>query len=371
MKGLGSAALALVAIFAVWSAGYVVNEAEQVILTQFGRPVGNPISAPGFHFKLPFVQEVHRFDKRFLEWDGEANQLPTRDKRFIWVDTYARWRISDPLKFFQRLKDERGAQTRLDDILDGETRNSIANHDLVEVVRTTNRTPALDESQTEEELVTLEPIAVGREKIREEILTKSQARTEDLGIEILDVRLKRINYVAEVQGKVFDRMIAERERIAARFRSEGEGEAAAHPGREGARVEADRLGGLPHRRGDPRPGRRARDRDLRQGLQPVARLAGLLRVLEDHGDLRSHRRRHHDPGLLERRRLLRLPEEQLRPQALSAGRPAQSPLSVCAAMTTLAPAPVPTTLPSYIISALAGGCWKVPGICARVRNAKS
>ena len=225
MKGLGSAALALAAILAVWSAGYVVNEAEQVILTQFGRPVGNPISAPGFHFKLPFVQEVHRFDKRFLEWDGEANQLPTRDKRFIWVDTYARWRISDPLKFFQRLKDERGAQTRLDDILDGETRNSIANHDLVEVVRTTNRTPALDESQTAEELVTLDPIEVGREKIREEILAKSQARTEDLGIEILDVRLKRINYVAEVQGKVFDRMIAERERIAARFRSEGEGEA--------------------------------------------------------------------------------------------------------------------------------------------------
>lgn len=225
MKGLGSAALALVAIFAVWSAGYVVNEAEQVILTQFGRPVGRPVSAPGFHFKLPFVQQVHRFDKRFLEWDGEANQLPTRDKRFIWVDTYARWRISDPLKFFQRLKDERGAQTRLDDILDGETRNSIANHDLVEVVRTTNRTPALDESQTAEELVTLDPIEVGREKIREEILAKSQARTEDLGIEILDVRLKRINYVAEVQEKVFDRMIAERERIAARFRSEGEGEA--------------------------------------------------------------------------------------------------------------------------------------------------
>lgn len=225
MKGLGAAALALVAIFAVWSAGFVVNEAEQVILTQFGRPVGRPVSAPGFHLKLPFVQQVHRFDKRFLEWDGEANQLPTRDKRFIWVDTYARWRISDPLKFFQRLKDERGAQTRLDDILDGETRNSIANHDLVEVVRTTNRTPALDESQTAEELVTLDPIEVGREKIREEILAKSQARTEDLGIEILDVRLKRINYVAEVQGKVFDRMIAERERIAARFRSEGEGEA--------------------------------------------------------------------------------------------------------------------------------------------------
>ena len=222
-------ALLVVAIFLAvltfGNAGYVVDEAQQVILTRFGKPVGAPVSTPGFHLKMPFVTVVHYFDKRFLEWDGEANQLPTRDKRFIWVDTYARWRISDPLKFFQRLKDERGAQTRLDDILDGETRNSIANHDLVEVVRTSNRTPELDESQTVEERVTLEPIAVGRDRIREEILTKAQARTSDLGIEILDVRLKRINYVTEVQDKVFDRMIAERQRIAARFRSQGEGEA--------------------------------------------------------------------------------------------------------------------------------------------------
>jgi membrane protease subunit HflC len=225
MKPLLAAAIALAAFLAVSSSSYVVNEAEQVILTQFGRPVGDPVSTPGFHVKVPFIQRVHRFENRFLEWDGEANQLPTRDKRFIWVDTYARWRITDPLKFFQRLKDERGAQTRLDDILDGETRNAIANHDLVEVVRTTNRAPEIDASQTEEERVTLEPIQAGREKIRLEILAKAQARTVDLGIEILDVRLKRINYVAEVQDKVFDRMIAERERIAARFRSQGEGEA--------------------------------------------------------------------------------------------------------------------------------------------------
>ncbi|MCL4839302.1 MAG: protease modulator HflC [Thermoanaerobaculia bacterium] len=219
--------LAAVVLGAIALSGlvYVVDEAEQVIRTQFGRPVGDPVTTPGLHFKVPLIQKVHRFEKRFLEWDGEANQLPTRDKRFIWVDTYARWRISDPLKFFQRLKDERGAQTRLDDILDGETRNAIANHDLVEVVRTTNRTPEVDESQTEEERVVLETIVDGREKIRLEILAKAQARTGDLGIEILDVRLKRINYVAEVQAKVFDRMIAERERIAARFRSQGEGEA--------------------------------------------------------------------------------------------------------------------------------------------------
>jgi membrane protease subunit HflC len=224
MRILTLFAVFLVVVFLL-GAVFVVGEPEQVILTQFGKPVGTPISAPGLHFKVPLIQEVHRFEKRFLEWDGEANQLPTRDKRFIWVDTYARWRISDPLKFFQRLKDERGAQTRLDDILDGETRNAIANHDLVEVVRTTNREPEVDESQTAEERVTLEAIQSGREKIRVEILTKAQSRTEDLGIEILDVRLKRINYVAEVQENVFDRMIAERERIAARYRSEGEGEA--------------------------------------------------------------------------------------------------------------------------------------------------
>ena len=217
--------VAVVGLLLLWSAGFVVNEAEQVILTQLGRPVGEPITTPGFRLRVPFLQQIHSFDKRFLEWDGEANQLPTRDKRFIWVDTYARWRISDPLKFFQRLKDERGAQTRLDDILDGETRNSIANHDLVEVVRATNRVPEEDESQTEEERVVLEPISAGREKIRAEILAKAQTRTQDLGIEILDVRLKRINYVADVQEAVFDRMIAERERIAASFRSQGEGEA--------------------------------------------------------------------------------------------------------------------------------------------------
>jgi modulator of FtsH protease HflC len=217
--------LLVVVLIGLMSTAFVVNEAEQVIITQFGKPVGEPITEPGLHFKLPLLQEAHFFEKRFLEWDGEANQLPTRDKRFIWVDTYARWRISDPLLYFQRLQDERGAQTRLDDILDGETRNAIANHDLVELVRTTNREPEIDESQTVEERVTLEAIQYGRDKIRDEILTKAQGRTSDLGIEILDVRLKRINYVADVQQSVFDRMIAERERIAASYRSEGEGEA--------------------------------------------------------------------------------------------------------------------------------------------------
>jgi membrane protease subunit HflC len=203
---------------------YVVKEPTQAIITQFGKPVGDPVTTPGLKFKTPFIQQVHRFEKRFLEWDGDPNQLPTRDKRFIWVNTYARWRITDPLLFFQRLKNEQGAQTRLDDILDGETRNAIAKYDLVQVVRNVNREPVHTEGVPEDE-VTLDHIEHGRDDIRREILANSQARTSDLGIEILDVEFKRINYVAEVQRKVYERMTAERQRIADRFRSEGEGEA--------------------------------------------------------------------------------------------------------------------------------------------------
>ena len=225
---MGRALLAVVviaAILVVAGAAYQVFETEQAIITQFGKPVGKPVTEPGLHFKIPVIRQVHRFDRRFLEWDGKANQLPTKDKRFIWADTYARWRITDPLLFFQRLQNERGAQSRLDDILDGETRNAIANHDLVELVRTSNRTPVNDESLSEG-TDQLDAIRYGREKIRQEILAAAQGRTSDLGIEILDVQFKRINYVEEVQEKVYDRMIAERRRIADRFRSEGEGESA-------------------------------------------------------------------------------------------------------------------------------------------------
>ena len=205
---------------------YTVNEVEQVIITQFGEPVGDPITTPGLHFKVPFIQTANFFDKRFLEWDGDPNQIPTRDRRFIWVDTYARWRITDPLLFFQRLQNERGAQTRLDDILDGETRNAIARHDLIEVVRTSNRDPAEVEIGDDAEATILDPIEMGRQDIVDEILQAASARTADLGIELLDLRLKRINYVEEVQRDVFLRMIAERQRIAEEFRSEGQGESA-------------------------------------------------------------------------------------------------------------------------------------------------
>ena len=221
---IGSIVVAVIVLILLLTSLYVVREPEQVIITQFGKPIGDPITTPGLKIKVPIIQKVHRFDKRFLEWDGDPNQLPTKDKRFIWVDMYARWRITDPLLFFQRLRDERGAQTRLDDILDGETRNAIANHNLLEVIRNTNRTPQQSELETRDE-TGLEPINVGRDRIRMEVLSNAKPRTEDLGIEILDVQFKRINYVEEVRQKVYERMVAERMRIADRFRSEGEGEA--------------------------------------------------------------------------------------------------------------------------------------------------
>jgi membrane protease subunit HflC len=224
-KTLFRLAAVFVLLLLLNSTTYVVNEAEQVIVTQFGEPVGKPVLTPGLHFKVPLVQKANYFDKRFLEWDGDPNQVPTKDKRFIWVDTYARWRISDPLKFFQRLRDERGAQSRLDDIVDGETRSAVARHDLVEVVRSSNRKAATPEIGSEEETV-LEQIQTGRQAITDEILKRASQRASDLGIELMDFRLKRINYVEEVQKDVFARMIAERNRVAQRYRSEGEGEAA-------------------------------------------------------------------------------------------------------------------------------------------------
>jgi membrane protease subunit HflC len=202
---------------------YVVDETQQVVITEFGKPVGDAIQSPGLKWKLPY-RKANYFDRRFLEWDGDRNQVPTKDKRFIHVDAYARWRITDPLKYFQRLRTESGAQSRLDDILDGETRNVIANHNLIEVVRSTNRefTPAV-EGESE---AMVEAIEFGRARLAEEVLANAQTRTTDLGIEILDFKFKRLNYVNEVQQEVFARMISERKRIAERFRSEGQGEAA-------------------------------------------------------------------------------------------------------------------------------------------------
>ena len=224
---IAAGVVALIVLVTISAATYVVDETEQVVITQFGSPVGESVTTPGLKGKLPFIQTVNRFEKRFLEWDGDRNQLPTKDKRFIHVDTYARWRISDPLKFFQRLRDERGGQSRLDDILDGETRNAIAKHDLIEVVRSTNRQFAISEELGKEaEPEVLDKIEVGRRALAAEVLSAAQARTQDLGIEILDFRFKRINYVQQVRKEVYNRMISERKRIAEQFRAEGAGESA-------------------------------------------------------------------------------------------------------------------------------------------------
>jgi membrane protease subunit HflC len=217
------AIIAVVVVSVLGGLFYVVPETHQVVITQFGKPVGEPITEAGLHLKLPFVQKTNYFDKRFLEWDGTRNQVPTQDKRYIWVDTYARWRITDPLLFFQRLRNESGAQSRLDDILDGETRNTIAKHNLIEVVRTSNRDFSEDEFGTTE---SIEEIMSGRATLEAEVFEAASQRTSDLGIEILDFRFKRINYVEDVRREVYSRMISERKRIAEEYRSEGAGESA-------------------------------------------------------------------------------------------------------------------------------------------------
>jgi membrane protease subunit HflC len=214
-----------VAFIIIVDALYLVKETEQVVITQFGKPVGEPKITPGLKMKLPFIQKINFFEKRYMEWDGDPNQVPTKDKKFIFVDAYARWQITDPLQFFKRLTDERGAQSRLDDILDGETRDYIAGHNLEEVVRTSNRIPIPSGAIGEEIGDTLSDITVGRQKIEDMILKSSNEKASDLGIVILDVRLKHLSYVEEVQTQVYERMKSERFRIAEKFRSEGQGEA--------------------------------------------------------------------------------------------------------------------------------------------------
>jgi membrane protease subunit HflC len=221
------AAIAVLLLILLIDAAYIVSETNQVIITQFGEPVGGATVTPGMHLKIPFIQKANYFEKRWLEWDGDANQIPTRDKKYIWVDTYCRWRISDPLVFYQRVKDERGAHSRLDDVVDGETRNVIASFDLIEIVRSTNREFNLsEESALLDYSEIIGKIQVGRARIAEMILERASRITPQFGVELKDIRIKRVNYVDEVQKKVFDRMIAERNRIASRYRSEGEGRSA-------------------------------------------------------------------------------------------------------------------------------------------------
>ncbi len=210
---------------------YTVSEVEQVIITQFGKPVGAPVTAAGLKVKIPFIQDVNPIDKRVLEWDGSPSDMPTKDKLYISVDLFARWRITDPLQYFLRLRDERSAQSRLDDILGSETRNAVAKHELIEIIRTTkDRVPLRDtlltEAEREQDIGSLVPIQKGRKQVEQEIYSAAAEKVQVFGIELLDIRFKRINYNESVRPKIYDRMISERRQIAERFLSEGNGEAA-------------------------------------------------------------------------------------------------------------------------------------------------
>lgn len=235
------AALFLIVLLFVTGTVYTVREGQQVVLTQFGKPSGT-ITEAGLHFKLPFIVKVNVIEKRFLAWDGESAQMPTRDKTYIQVDTFARWKISDPLLYFKTLRDERSALSRLTDILGSETRNAVAKHDLLEVVRSTkDRKPERTDLQNEKEAV-FEPIKIGRREIEKNVFEIAKTKLEDIGIELLDLRFKRINYNQSVAPQIYEQMISERQQIAERFRSEGAGEAARTMGkmeREVKRIESE------------------------------------------------------------------------------------------------------------------------------------
>jgi modulator of FtsH protease HflC len=224
---------AVLAISVIGGAFYIVPMTEQVIITQFGRPIGEPITEPGLHFKMPFIQDVNRIEKRVLEWDGQPLRMQTRDKVFINVDSFARWRIVDPLKFLVSLRDERTALSRLDDLIGGTTQGEVAKHDLIELIRTDKdrKTPPVVAELSEAIRAgtggSLRPIKLGRRIIEEEIKKHAAPRIlSDFGIELLDVRCKRLNYGEDVQAKIYERMASERKQIAEAFRSEGLGEAA-------------------------------------------------------------------------------------------------------------------------------------------------
>jgi membrane protease subunit HflC len=227
--------LVVAAVVVLFNTVYIVDETEQVVVTQFGQPMGDPIKVSGLHIKTPFIQEVNRFDKRILEWDGEPNQIPTLDKRYIWVDTTARWRIKDPLQFLKALGNESVAQARLDDILDSAMRDAVSGHNLVELIRNTNdivdrRTNQPVNNEDVDSISTddaaLESVKVGRDQITRDILKRATPRLADFGIELIDIRVRRINYVQDVLKKVFDRMISERKRAAEQYRSQGQGKKA-------------------------------------------------------------------------------------------------------------------------------------------------
>lgn len=220
--------IAVILLILIFDAAYIVDERQQVIITQFGEPKGGAITDAGLHFKIPFIQKARYFEERILEWDGEPKQIPTSDKRYIWLDTFSRWQIMDPLKFYQTTRNETFAHSRLDDIISGTTRDIISSNKLIEIIRNTNREYEFTEEYmdvADEDLVT-EVINTGRKVVEDEIHRISAPLIAEYGIKLIDVQIKRVNYNEEVRAKVYDRMISERKRIAAKYRSEGEGKSA-------------------------------------------------------------------------------------------------------------------------------------------------
>ena len=226
------AVIGLIILFGLSGGVFVVDETEQVVLTRFGKPIREPITEAGLDFKVPFIDKANFFDKRWLAWDGDANQITTKDKKYIWVDTYARWRIKDPLKFFVNVTNETGAHSRLDDIIDGETRVAAANYNLIELVRSSNRKMDLTTSGGSDKSSNDDyRIEVGRNEISDIILEKTRQTAQEWGIELVDFQIKRLNYVDDVRQKIYERMISERKRIAEQYRSEGQGKKAEIVGR--------------------------------------------------------------------------------------------------------------------------------------------
>ena len=216
-----------IVLIVLYSAAYTVDETEQVVITQFGKSIGDPKTDPGLYFKIPIIQQANYFNKNLLEWDGDPSQIPTLDKTYIYVDTFARWKIVNPLMFFETVGNVTGALARLDDILDAAVRNFIASYPLIETVRWTGRELdtyeiGLDKIQDER---TMKEITTGRKNIVKGILEQADPKMKEFGIQLIDVKIKRLNYVEEVRKSVYARMIAERKQIAEKFRSEGQGEA--------------------------------------------------------------------------------------------------------------------------------------------------
>jgi membrane protease subunit HflC len=224
-KGILIVIVMAAAAFLVYNAAYTVDETQQVIITQFGRIVGTPKTDPGLRFKVPFIQQANYFAKNLLDWDGDPGQIPTLDKTFIWVDTFARWKITDPVKFFQTVNNQFSAVGKLNDIIDPAVRNFITSYSLIETVRKSSRSLDTSDVETEDRIRTSYAVNVGREKITQGILKQAQPKLAQFGIELVDVKIKRINYVEQVRKSVYGRMIAERKQIAEKYRSEGKGEA--------------------------------------------------------------------------------------------------------------------------------------------------